>query len=115
LVLLVLTMLCGAGFLVSHGFEYLHEAREGLLPGKYYSFPELTLPGANLFFACYFLMTGLHSLHVIAGICVLGWMVVKILFGQLTPVYDTPLENATLYWHLVDLIWIFLFPLLYLI
>lgn len=113
--MLLLTMAMGLGFLVAHGYEYWTEWREGALPGPYYHFEEVTRPGASMFFTLYFLMTGLHSLHVIAGVTILGYMAVRAHRGRLTPAYDVPLEVATLYWHLVDVIWIFLFPLLYLI
>jgi cytochrome c oxidase subunit III len=100
-VLLIATLLLGATFLVIHGWEYTHE-------------PE-PAPGAHMFFTVYYLMTGLHSLHVIAGIGVLAWMAWRVWSGVIGPAYYTPLECGALYWHLVDLIWIFLFPLLYLI
>lgn len=112
---LLLTMAMGALFLVAHGYEYWTEFHEGALPGRYYHFEKVSLPGANIFFALYFLMTGLHSLHVIAGVSILGYMVSRAMTGRLVPEYDVPLEVATLYWHLIDVIWIFLFPLLYLI
>lgn len=67
------------------------------------------------FFAVYFCMTGLHGLHVILGMGVLAWVLVKVLRGQIGPDYYTPVDLAALYWHLVDLIWIYLFPLLYLV
>ncbi len=114
-VMLLLTMAMGVAFLVAHGYEYWTEYHEGALPGRYYHFEKVTLPGANIFFSLYFLMTGLHSLHVIAGVSILGYMVQRALRGQLSPAYDVPLEVATLYWHLIDVIWIFLYPLLYLI
>ncbi|MFH1279602.1 MAG: cytochrome c oxidase subunit 3 [Candidatus Eisenbacteria bacterium] len=67
------------------------------------------------FFAVYFLMTGLHGIHVIVGMIVIGWVLVRALRGEFSAEYNTPVDLAGLYWHLVDLIWIFLFPLLYLI
>lgn len=113
--MLLLTIAMGFGFLVAHGYEYWTEWHEGALPGRYYHLAEVALPGASMFFVLYFLMTGLHSLHVIAGVSILGYMTIRAHRGGLTPAYDVPLEIATLYWHLVDVIWIFLFPLLYLI
>jgi len=67
------------------------------------------------FFSIYFLMTGLHGIHVIAGIVLLSWMLLRAVRGEFGPSYYTPVDLAGLYWHVVDLIWIYLFPLLYLI
>jgi len=69
----------------------------------------------HVFFSIYFLMTGLHGLHVLAGMAIIAWLIVRALRGQFGPDYYTPVDLGGLYWHLVDLIWIFLFPLLYLI
>ena len=69
----------------------------------------------NMFFSIYFAMTGLHGLHVLVGIFVFIWLLVRAIKGHFTPDYFGPIDYAALYWHLVDLIWIFLFPLLYLI
>ncbi len=99
--MLIATLLLGATFLVIHGWEYTHEPHP--------------VAGARLFFTIYYLMTGLHSIHVIAGIGVLAWMAWRVGTSAIGPAYYTPLECGALYWHLVDLVWIFLFPLLYLI
>jgi len=72
-------------------------------------------PHANMFFSIYFAMTGLHGIHVLAGIIVYMWLLRRAIRGDFTPDYFGPVDYAALYWHLVDLIWIFLFPLLYLI
>jgi cytochrome c oxidase subunit 3 len=69
----------------------------------------------NMFFTIYFAMTGLHGIHVIFGIAVFTWLLIRAIKGQFTPDYFGPVDYAALYWHIVDLIWIFLFPLLYLI
>jgi cytochrome c oxidase subunit III len=69
----------------------------------------------HLFFSIYFLMTGLHGIHVLAGMGVITWVMIRAARGHFRPDYYTPVENVGLYWHIVDLIWIFLFPLLYLI
>ena len=69
----------------------------------------------QLFFSVYFAMTGLHGLHVLAGMAVLGWILRRSIRGDFGPDYFIPVDLAGLYWHLVDLIWIYLFPLLYLI
>lgn len=105
----------GLAFLALHGVEYFHHFKEGALPGKYYTFAELRVTGVSLFFALYFLMTGLHSLHVLVGAGVLVWLAWRALSGEFSGQYYHPVELGGLYWHLVDLIWIFLFPLLYLV
>ena len=113
--LLLATLALGGVFMVLKGFEYHHHYVTGQLPGRYYSFAALTVPGAPMFFSIYFLMTGLHGLHVLVGMGVLGWLAARAWRGDFSPAYHTPVELGGLYWHLVDLIWIFLFPLLYLI
>jgi cytochrome c oxidase subunit 3 len=78
--------------------------------------PEMTLsPRANMFFGLYFMMTGLHGLHVLVGMSILTWVLVKNIRGRFSPAYFTPVDLGALYWHLVDLVWIYLFPLLYLV
>ena len=69
----------------------------------------------QLFFAIYFLMTGLHGLHVLAGMAAIAWVLRRSVRGEFGPRYFVPVDLVGLYWHLVDLIWLFLFPLLYLI
>ncbi len=112
--LLGLTLLLASGFLVVKGFEYSHKLHEGLLPGKYFSAKGIAgLP--HIFFGIYFAMTGLHGVHVVAGMIVISWVLIRARQGRYSAEYYTPVENVGLYWHLVDLIWIFLFPLLYLV
>ncbi|HVZ72521.1 MAG TPA: cytochrome c oxidase subunit 3 family protein [Polyangia bacterium] len=113
--LLVLTILCALAFLVIKSFEYAHKFEVGELPGKWFSNPEITAPGANLYFTVYFLATGLHAFHVIVGMSVLAWVLKGVLKGKYGPRNNVAVELGGLYWHLVDLVWIFLFPLLYLI
>ncbi len=69
----------------------------------------------HIFFGIYFLMTGLHGLHVIAGLIAIAWVLVRTLKGHFSAEYSTPVDLVGLYWHIVDLVWIYLFPLLYLI
>lgn len=107
--LLIFTILCGAAFLVIKYIEYSSKYKAGLWPG-----------GANYFeyrnfLGLYFCMTGLHALHVIIGMGLLGWVLSKSMKNRFSPDYYTPVEIGALYWHLVDLIWIYLFPLLYLV
>jgi cytochrome c oxidase subunit 3 len=113
--LLAATLAFAASFLVIKAFEYSHHFHEGQLPGRFYTWPELQVPGASMFFTLYFLMTGVHGLHVLIGMGVLAFLMVRTLRGAYSTAYSTPVELGVLYWHLVDLIWIFLFPLLYLI
>jgi cytochrome c oxidase subunit 3 len=77
--------------------------------------PQVLSPRANMFFGLYFVMTGLHGLHVIIGMSILTWVLVKNIKGKFSPAYFTPVDLGALYWHLVDLVWIYLFPLLYLV
>jgi len=72
-------------------------------------------PRANMFFGLYFVMTGLHGVHVIVGMSLLGWVLYKNMKGKFSKEYFTPVDLGALYWHLVDLVWIYLFPLLYLV
>ncbi len=95
--------------------EYSHHFQEGQLPGRFYSYREVSGPGASLFFTLYFLITGLHGIHVVVGMTVLAVVGVLAFRGRFDAEYHTPVELAGLYWHLVDLIWIFVFPLIYLI
>ena len=115
--LLGFTIVCACGFLVIKYFEYMHKIHEGMLPGAMYSYTgEGAPPGpANMFFAVYFTTTGLHALHVVVGMTVLGFVVRGILKGKYHSRNYVGVELGALYWHLVDLVWIFLFPLLYLI
>jgi cytochrome c oxidase subunit 3 len=114
-VCLVLTILMALAFLGIKAIEYTEHFHERALPGKFYAFKEVTIPGAAMFYSLYFLMTGLHGLHVVIGMSVLMWILWRTLQGRYSSRYYTGLELGGLYWHLVDLIWIFLYPLLYLI
>ena len=106
----------GGVFLIVKYFEYSHKFHVGELPGKWFHAEELMqYPAANMYFTLYFLMTGLHAFHVIVGMSVLIWVAKGIVKGRYSPTYYVPVELGALYWHLVDLVWIFLFPLLYLI
>jgi cytochrome c oxidase subunit 3 len=113
--LLLATIGFGLGFLVVHGFEYWHDIQVGAVPGKYFHVKGMHVEGAPMFYTLYFLMTGLHSLHVLIGAAILAVLTYFTWRGDYSARYLNPLENGGLYWHLIDLIWIFLFPLLYLI
>ena len=108
------TVALGIGFLCVHGHEYWTDIHAGALPGRLYH-AEVTLPGAGLFYTLYYFMTGLHSIHVLFGVSLLTWLGLKVARDNDLPKTETPLEMGGLYWHLIDLIWIFLYPLLYLI
>lgn len=113
--LTVFTILCAIAFLAIKAIEYKAKFDHGSLPGKWYHNEHITAAGANLYFTIYFLATGLHAFHVIVGASVLAWVLMGILKGKYGPKNYVAVELGGLYWHLVDLVWIFLFPLLYLI
>ena len=134
--LLAITLLGGFGFLGIKFVEYKSKWEEGLMVARWFkpteeakeyinkleadagrlkSKPEKMPDNAGIFFSIYFCMTGLHGLHVIAGMSAIGWVLVRSAKGQFTSEYFGPVDYVGLYWHLVDLIWIYLFPLLYLI
>jgi cytochrome c oxidase subunit 3 len=109
-----LSVLMGLVFLAFKYVEYSHHFHTGELPGRYYA-GEIPGSGAPIFFALYFLITGLHGIHVVIGMTVLSVIGLRAGRGAYTSEYHVPVELAGLYWHLVDLIWIFVFPLIYLI
>lgn len=118
---LLLTLIFAGTFLVIKYFEYTHKFHCGHLPGIYYQ-PHIapdcvSIVGQNphVFFSIYFMMTGLHGIHVVAGMVLIIWLIIRTSKGHFNSSYYTPIEIVGLFWHLVDLVWIFLFPLLYLI
>jgi cytochrome c oxidase subunit 3 len=113
LLLLLTTILLAGLFMLNKYFEWSHKFEYGIYPGS----PVLKnmSHGELLFFGLYYMMTGLHALHVMIGMVLLSINVVKVRAGTVNSSRFLMLENSALYWHLVDLIWIFLFPLLYLI
>ncbi|MCH2176204.1 MAG: cytochrome c oxidase subunit 3 family protein [Lentisphaeria bacterium] len=119
--LLVLTVILAGGFLVVKYFEYTSKISHGLLPGKFFNpapeYAELLKDTENpqVFMSIYFFSTGLHGIHVVLGMVWLGWMAIRTANDAFSSKYYAPIEMGGLYWHVVDLIWIFLFPLLYLI
>ena len=128
---ILLTIACAFGFLFIKYFEYEAKFHHGLLPGSFFGTPRdmlsfQPLVGAHsvatelpdhthAFFSLYFVMTGLHAIHVIIGIGIWVWILRRNLRGDFSKRYFTPVDITALYWHLVDLVWIYLFPLLYLI
>ncbi len=107
------TILMGFAFLIIKYVEWSSEIAKGIYPGSATLLSKSN--GEILFFGLYYTMTGLHGLHVIAGMIVLIFMLVLVLRDKITQDDYIKLENAGLYWHLIDIIWIFLFPLFYLI
>ncbi|MDE2957069.1 MAG: cytochrome c oxidase subunit 3 family protein [Bacteroidota bacterium] len=119
-VLLLITLLCVAIFMVIKYFEYTGKFAHGIFPGAGYAphgeaYAEYDIPFAPQFFSIYFIMTGIHGVHVLVGMGLFVWLVTRVVRGHFSSAWYTPVELTGLYWHLVDIIWIFLFPLLYLI
>jgi cytochrome c oxidase subunit 3 len=114
-IFLILTLVLGCIFLGIKGVEYAHKFHEHHVPGPYFQFDAKYAREAQIFFSLYFVMTGLHALHMIIGIGVMLVMLWKASQDQFSPEYYVPIEVTGLYWHFVDIVWIFLFPLLYLI
>ncbi len=127
---IVLTLICACIFLVVKYFEYEHKFHDGLLPGSYFGtardmltmdkqgpvLETLELPDhTHVFFSLYFVMTGIHAIHIIVGIGVWIWILRRNMRGDFSKRYFTAIDTTALYWHLVDLVWIYLFPMLYLI
>jgi cytochrome c oxidase subunit 3 len=122
---LALTMILGFAFLGIKAVEYREKFEEHHVPGASFRFDNVPIPGhpgeyanprhAQIFFSLYFVMTGLHALHMIIGLGVFSWLLYAAWKGRFTPEYHTPIEIGGLYWHFVDIVWIYLFPLLYLI
>jgi cytochrome c oxidase subunit 3 len=115
LVFLLLTMALGSTFLVIKGFEYAHKFHEGLVPGPWFSYHGPDAGAQQLFLSIYFALTGVHAAHMVIGLGVLSVIVWQARRGRYGSSYYTPVELSGLYWHFVDIVWIFLFPLLYLI
>ena len=131
---LILTTVFGCAFLGVKYFEYKEKFELHHVPGNSFDVSQFINPPLNaqgnatrpplppdmaqktqLFFFLYFAMTGMHALHMIIGIVLLFWLMVRAQRGEFTEGYVAPIENFGLYWHFVDIVWIFLFPLLYLI
>jgi cytochrome c oxidase subunit 3 len=116
--MLVLTLILGSVFVGIKGYEYSEHIHEGLFPGSMFTHvqnpPELTR-GVELFMTFYFTMTGLHALHMVIGAGLLLYFIRRAWRGDFGPEYYGPVEIMGLYWHFVDIVWIFLFPLLYLV
>ena len=115
LVFLALTILLGLVFLGIKFTEYAHKFEEHLFPGLNFQYQGENPGHAAIFFSFYFAMTGIHALHMVIGIGIFLVLMVSAWRGRYSKHYFTPVEMAGLYWHFVDIIWIFLFPLFYLL
>ncbi len=111
---LAITFICAGIFMVVKYFEYSHKIHVGTLWAGKFTAPGFEGDHLPVFFSLYFLMTGLHGFHVLIGMALISWLFFRSLKTHFYDEYFTPVEMVGLYWHLVDLIWIFLFPLLYL-
>lgn len=111
---LYLTLGFATLFMCVKAVEYSQKIHHGLLPARWFS-AEGSFDTMHLFYGLYFSMTGVHGLHVLIGMALIIWLILKVKKGLVHEGYFTPVEMVGLYWHLVDLIWIFLFPLLYLV
>jgi len=120
-VLLLITILFGLGFLGIKGVEYHEHWENHEFPGPNFHFqtidkqPPVDPQHTEIYFSLYWAMTGLHALHMVIGVGLVTWIILAGLAGAYTTAYFTPVEIVGLYWHFVDLVWIYLFPLLYLI
>ncbi len=123
---LLATIVLGCTFLGVKAVEYTDKFKEHHVPGPSFNFvpermqghpeqPPIDMRHAEMFFSLYFVMTGMHALHMIIGVGLFSGLAYLAWKGRYTADYYTPIENAGLYWHFVDVVWIYLFPLLYLI
>jgi cytochrome c oxidase subunit III len=112
---LVSTMILGAAFLGIKAIEYTDKFKDHIVPGPYFHWEGVYPKPAEQFYSLYFAMTGLHALHMVIGLGIMTWIAIMAWKRTFDREYYTPVEVAGLYWHFVDIVWIFLFPLLYLI
>lgn len=115
IIFLFITFLFGAGFIVSHLIEWSGDMSQGIYLGTAYTYTGIHNSHAFIFFTLYYMMTGLHAIHVLVGMSLMVWLMIKTKKGSFSSEYYTPVEIVGLYWHFVDIIWIFLLPLLYLV
>jgi cytochrome c oxidase subunit III len=112
---LAMTMALGSIFLGIKFYEYYQKYEENLIPGSLFMWNGNDAKHASLFFLFYFVMTGMHALHMIIGIALMAVLGILTWRGKFNSVYYAPIELGGLYWHFVDIVWVFLFPLLYLV
>lgn len=109
------TFLLATTFMVLKGLEWSEDFSKGIYPGAHYKMMALQGPHVAIFYSLYFLMTGLHGIHVLVGMGLILWLIYRTKHQHFSDKYFTPIEITGLYWHLVDIIWIFLLPLFYLV
>jgi cytochrome c oxidase subunit 3 len=114
-VFLLTTAALGVIFLALKAYEYHDEIKEGLLPVATFHIEHAHVEHARVFFSFYFVMTGLHALHVTVGVLLLGLFALRALFTRKPERFATAVDLLGLYWHFVDIVWVFLFPLIYLV
>ncbi len=116
-VALAATIFCGAVFMIIKYFEYTHKFHLGIYPGQMLDVAKVHPQHANLglYFGFYYCMSGLHGIHVLIGMGLITWCMIRNMRGEFHSNYYTPVEGVGIFWHIIDLIWIFLFPLLYLV
>jgi cytochrome c oxidase subunit 3 len=112
---LLAALALGIAFLALKAIEYTLHIRDGIVPGHLRAGAPLSGRGADLFFTLYYFMTGLHALHVIVGLGIIGWLAWRTRRLAFDAEYHTPLELGGMYWHFVDIIWLFLWPIFYLL
>jgi cytochrome c oxidase subunit 3 len=112
---LAATFVLGSVFIGIKGVEYYTKWVDHLVPGPAFAWPGQDAGHVQIFYSMYFAMTGFHALHMLIGFGLLTWLFVDARRGRFGPAYYAPVEVVGLYWHFVDIVWIFLFPLLYLI
>lgn len=112
---LTVTAALGVAFLALKGLEYYREYQEHLVPGSGFAFDPRYREPAQLFFLLYFILTGLHGVHVTIGVGLVGSVAAMTRRGAFSSGYTTPIMIVGLYWHFVDVVWIFLYPLIYLV
>ncbi len=113
---LFFTVLCAAAFVwIKLQFEYIPKLSQGKAPGMWFSYPYADNPYEPIWWSVYYVATGIHATHVLIGVGLISWLLVRSFKKHFGPGHYTAVEIVGLYWHIVDMIWIFLFPLLYLI
>lgn len=112
---LALSMFLGVCFLAVKGYEYYEHYVDHKVPTRSFQWDGPDPRHAEMFFVLYFFLTGFHALHMVIGVSILGVIIYYSQRGRYTPEYHNPVENAALYWHFVDIVWIFLYPMLYLV